>query len=54
MRVWPDGTSSTWAGRRTAPSYAEGSRDVASARIGFSPPGGKPFDMEATLLLPVT
>ena len=36
-----------------APSYAEGTRDVMSARIGFSPPGGKPFDMEATLLLPV-
>jgi hypothetical protein len=53
VRVWPDGTSE-YLGRPTyAPSYAEGSRDVVSARIGFSPPGGKPFDMEATLLLPV-
>jgi hypothetical protein len=53
VRVWPDGTSE-YLGRPTyAPSYAEGTRDVVSARIGFSPPGGKPFDMEATLLLPV-
>ena len=53
MRVWPDGTSE-YLGRPTyAPSYAEGTRDVVSARIGFAPPGGKPFDMEATLLLPV-
>ena len=52
VRVWPDGTE--YLGRPTyAPSYAEGTRDVVSARIGFSPPGGKPFDMEATLLLPV-
>ena len=53
VRVWPDGTSE-YLGRPTyTPSYAEGTRDVVSARIGFSPPGGKPFDMEATLLLPV-
>jgi hypothetical protein len=53
VRVWPDGTSE-YLGRPTyEPSYAEGTRDVVSARIGFSPPGGKPFDMEATLLLPV-
>ena len=26
---------------------------MTSARIGFSPPGGKPFELHATLLLPV-
>ena len=36
-----------------APAYVDGTRDVVSARIGFSPPGSKPFDLQATLLLPV-
>ena len=53
VRVWPDGTSEYLGRPSYAPAYAEGTRDVVSARIGFSPPGGKPFDMEATLLLPV-
>jgi hypothetical protein len=53
VRVWPDGTSEYLGRPSYEPAYAEGTRDVVSARIGFSPPGGKPFDMEATLVLPV-
>jgi hypothetical protein len=53
VRVWPDGTSEYLGRPSYEPAYAEGTRDVVSARNGFSPPGGKPFDMEATLVLPV-
>jgi hypothetical protein len=35
------------------PVYAEGTRDVVSAVIGFAPPGGRPFDLNVTPLLPV-
>jgi hypothetical protein len=35
------------------PVYAEGTRDVVSATISFSPPDGKPFEMRAVPLLPV-
>ena len=52
-RVWPDGTSEYLGRPAYEPAYADGTRDVVSARIGFSPPGGKPFDLHATLLLPV-
>jgi hypothetical protein len=53
VRVWPDGTSEYLGRPSYEPVYADGTRDVVSARIGFSPPGGKPFDLHATLLLPV-
>jgi len=53
VRVWPDGTSEYLGRPSYDPAYAQGTRDVVSARIGFSPPGGKPFEMEATPLLPV-
>ena len=53
MRVWPDGTSEYLGWPTYAPAYADGTRDVLSARIGFAPPGGKPFDLHATILLPV-
>ena len=53
VRVWPDGTSEYLGRPSYAPAYAEGTRDVVSARMGFSPPGGKPFDLHATPLLPV-
>jgi hypothetical protein len=52
-RVWPDGTSEYLGRPVYEPVYADGTRDVVSARIGFSPPGGKPFDLHATILLPV-
>ena len=53
VRVWPDGTSEYLGRPSYAPAYVDGTREVVSARIGFSPPGGKPFDLQATLLLPV-
>jgi hypothetical protein len=53
VRVWPDGTSEYLGRPSYSPAYAEGTRDVVSARIGFWPPGGKPFDLHATPLLPV-
>jgi hypothetical protein len=53
VRVWPDGTREYLGRPAYEPAYAEGTRDVVSARIGFSPPGGKPFDLHATLPLPV-
>ena len=53
VRVWPDGATEYLGRPSYSPVYADGTRDVVSARIGFSPPGGKPFDLHATLLLPV-
>nr|BFE85062.1 hypothetical protein GCM10020093_076630 [Planobispora longispora] len=35
------------------PVYAEGTRDVREATISFAPPGGKPFDVHCTPVLPV-
>jgi hypothetical protein len=35
------------------PVYADGTRDVVAATISFAPPGGKPFDLRVTPLLPV-
>ena len=52
-RIWPDGTSEYLGRPVYEPVYADGTRDVVSARIGFAPPGGKPFDLHATILLPV-
>jgi hypothetical protein len=54
VRVRSDGTEPEYLGRpEYRPVYAEGTRDVVTAAIGFSPPGGKPFDLRATPLLPV-
>ncbi|MEV4255331.1 hypothetical protein AB0J52_19440 [Spirillospora sp. NPDC049652] len=35
------------------PVYAEGSRDVVTATLGFHPPGGEPFEIGVTPILPV-
>ncbi len=53
VRVWPDGTTEDLGRPSYTPAYREGTRDVVSARIGFSPPDGKPFDLDVTPLLPV-
>ncbi|MFC0071941.1 hypothetical protein ACFFQW_49725 [Umezawaea endophytica] len=53
LRVWPqDAKSPEHLGRpEYQPRYADGSREVASATLSFSPPGGKPFAVSATPLL---
>jgi hypothetical protein len=55
VRVWPDEKRDPeYLGRpEYRPAYAEGTRDVVSATISFNPPGGKPFDVQATPILPV-
>jgi hypothetical protein len=55
VRVWPDETREPeYLGRpEYRPVYAEGTRDVVTATISFHPPGGEPFDLQATPILPV-
>ncbi|MFC9969635.1 hypothetical protein ACFVH6_01890 [Spirillospora sp. NPDC127200] len=55
VRVWPDGDREPeYLGRpEYRPVYAEGTRDVVTATLAFSPPGGRPFAIGATPLLPV-
>ena len=53
-RVWSDGREEEYLGRpEYRPVYAPGTRDVVEATITFSPPGGKPFDVRCTPVLPV-
>jgi hypothetical protein len=54
VRVRPSGQETEYLGRPAYnPVYADGTRDVVEATIGFAPPGGKPFELHATPLLPV-
>jgi hypothetical protein len=55
VRVWPDeAREPEYLGRpEYRPGYVEGTREVATATISFSPPAGKPFDVLATPILPV-
>ena len=55
VRVWNDGATEYLGRPEYRPVYAEGTRDVVSATIGFAPPGsgGKPFELRVTPLLPV-
>ncbi|WP_433175691.1 hypothetical protein [Actinoallomurus sp. CA-150999] len=54
VRVWPDDREPEYLGRpEYRPTYAPGTRDVTEAVIAFAPPGGKPFDVRVTPLLPV-
>lgn len=54
VKVSNDGGEPEYLGRpEYRPVYAEGTRDVTAATISFSPPGGKPFDLRVTPLLPV-
>src|SRR5262245_38762446 len=53
VRVWPDGREEFLGRPDYQPVYAPGTRDVVSAVLSFSPPGGKPFDMRCTPILPV-
>jgi hypothetical protein len=54
-RVWPDeAREPEYLGRpEYRPGYVAGTREAATATISFSPPAGKPFDVHATLLLPM-
>ncbi|MBA9007816.1 hypothetical protein [Thermomonospora cellulosilytica] len=55
VRVWPDpDRDPEYLGRpEYRPTYREGTREVAFAAISFNPPGGKPFEVQATPILPV-
>ncbi|MEU1390823.1 MULTISPECIES: hypothetical protein [unclassified Nonomuraea] len=54
VRVWTDGREEEYLGRPDyRPVYAPGTRDVVDAVIAFSPPGGKPFEVRCTPVLPV-
>jgi hypothetical protein len=55
-RVWDDpGRPSEFLGRpEYRPVFAPGTRDIQSAVIGFVPPGGTPFSVTVTPLLPVS
>ena len=55
IRVWSDPErEQEYLGRpEYRPVYAPGTRDAVSATITFSPPGGEPFDVSVTPLLPV-
>ncbi|MBO2448286.1 hypothetical protein J4573_14370 [Actinomadura barringtoniae] len=55
IRVWPDESREPeFLGRpEYHPVYVEGTRDVSTATIAFSPPGGKPFEVRATPLVPL-
>jgi hypothetical protein len=55
VRVWPDESREPeYLGRpEYRPVYGDGTRDVVSATISFAPPGGKPFALRATPILPV-
>jgi hypothetical protein len=55
VRVWPDpAREPEYLGRPDyQPVYVEGTRDVVTATLSFSPPGGRPFEVRATPILPV-
>jgi hypothetical protein len=53
VRVWPSGESEYLGRPEYQPVYTPGTRDVEYAVISFSPPGGKPFSLRGTPLLPV-
>ncbi|ACY99504.1 MULTISPECIES: hypothetical protein [Thermomonospora] len=55
VRIWPDPERDPeYLGRpEYRPVYREGTREVESATLSFAPPGGKPFDVRATPVLPV-
>ena len=53
VRVRPSGEKEYLGRPEYRPEYAPGTRDVTSAVITFSPPGGKPFDVRCTPILPV-
>ncbi|SEF93620.1 hypothetical protein SAMN04489712_102563 [Thermomonospora echinospora] len=55
VRVWPDPEREPeYLGRpEYRPVYREGTREVETATISFAPPGGEPFDVQATPVLPV-
>ncbi|WP_395104591.1 hypothetical protein [Actinomadura sp. SCN-SB] len=54
-RVWQDESREPeYLGRpEYRPVYVDGTREVSTATIGFSPPGGRPFAVRATPILPV-
>ena len=52
-RVWPDREAEYLGRPEYRPEYAEGTRDVVTATLRFSPPGGEPFEVRATPILPV-
>ncbi|MFD0692090.1 hypothetical protein [Actinomadura fibrosa] len=52
-RVWPDREPEYLGRPEYRPVYAPDTRDVTEATIHFAPPGGEPFDVHATPLLPV-
>ena len=54
VRVWPDDREPEYLGRpEYRPAYRDGTREVVTATISFSPPGGTPFDLTVTPILPV-
>jgi hypothetical protein len=53
VRVWASGESEYLGRPEYQPVYTPGTREVQTAVISFSPPGGKPFGLRATPLLPV-
>ncbi|MFC4587884.1 hypothetical protein [Sphaerisporangium corydalis] len=53
VRVWPSGEEEYLGRPEYRPEYAPGTRDVTSATITLAPPGGKPFDVHCTPILPV-
>jgi hypothetical protein len=52
-RVWPDREDEYLGRPEYLPVYAEGTRDVVTATLRFAPPGGEPFEVKATPILPV-
>ncbi|SFN88236.1 hypothetical protein K8Z49_20235 [Actinomadura madurae] len=52
-RVWPDREAEYLGRPEYRPEYAEGTRDVVTATLRFAPPGGTPFEIRATPILPV-
>lgn len=56
VRVWADpARPPQHLGRpEYRPTYVPGTRDVQTAVVSFSPPGGKPFEVTVTPLLPVS
>ncbi|MQY06951.1 hypothetical protein [Actinomadura macrotermitis] len=54
VRVRPGDAEPEYLGRPDyRPVYREGTREVVTAAIGFAPPGGEPFEVRVTPLLPV-
>jgi hypothetical protein len=55
VRVWPDGRQPQQLGRpEYRPTYRPGTRDVEIATLAVSPPGGEPFEVIITPVLPVS